>query len=284
MKSASELHEDQLAFWSGAGGARWLAEQERTDIMLAPVLEALLGHAKIRVGDAVIDVGCGCGASTMALASLVGPTGRVLGLDISPPMLGRARERSAGLGNVDFACADAAAHRFPAPVADVLFSRFGVMFFGDPVAAFANLRQALKPKGRVVFACWRAFDENLWMKVPLAAAYAHVPRLPPVGPEDPGPFAFADPERVTRILTGAGFAAPRFTPVDLMLDVAAGAGLDEAVEHSTMIGAASRALQDQPEAARAAAKASIREAFVRYLRGTKVELPGTIWLVDAEMA
>ena len=150
----------------------------------------------------------------------------MLGLDISAPMLARARERSAGLGNTDYIVADAAAHPFPAPAFDLLFSRFGVMFFGDPTAAFTNLKRALKPGGRLAFACWRKIDENPWMQVPLHAAYNHVPRLPKQGPDDPGPMSFADPERVTRILTAAGFATPRFTPAEVMLDIAAGKGLD----------------------------------------------------------
>ena len=280
MKSPSELHEDQIAFWNGPGGARWVAGQARIDVMLAPVLGALLRHAAVRPGDAVLDIGCGSGAATIELARRVGPTGRVVGLDVSAPMLACARERSAGIANIDFVGADAAVHRFAEPF-DLLFSRFGVMFFGDPVAAFANLRRALKPGGRLVFACWRDFDENLWMKVPLKAAYAHVPKLPPVGPEDPGPFAFADRDRVTRILAGGGFVAPRFTPADLMLDLSAGGGLAAAVEQATTVGAASRAMQDQPETAREAATEAIREALAPYVAGDQVLLPGTIWLVDA---
>ncbi len=284
MKSPDELHRDQVDYWNGIGGAHWVDEQARTDIVLAPVSRAVIGHAGIRAGDAVLDVGCGCGSAALELAGLVGASGRVVGLDVSGPMLARARERAAGLANVEFIQADAATRDFAAPFADVLFSRFGVMFFGDPTAAFANLKRALKPGGRLVFACWRTFDENPWMQVPLYAAYAHVPRLPRPGPEDPGPFAFADPARVTRILTGAGFAAPRFTSVDVALDIAAGRGLDEAVAQATAIGAASRALQDQPAAARTAATAAIREALAAYLKGDSVTLAGAIWLVDAALA
>jgi SAM-dependent methyltransferase len=283
-KSPGELHGDQIAFWNGVAGAQWVAEQARTDIMLAPVAEALMARAAIRTGENAVDIGCGCGSTTLAVAAAVGPTGRVLGLDVSAPMLARARERSAALDTVDYVCADATTHAFPTPFADLLISRFGVMFFGDPVAAFANLRRALKPGGRLVFACWRAFDQNHWMQVPLYAAYAHVPRLPRPGPEDPGPFSFAEPERVTRILTQAGFAAPRFDPVDLTLDLAGGKGLDAAVVQARSIGAASRALQDQPEAARTAAIAAIREALAKHQVGGKVPLPGAIWLVETRVA
>jgi hypothetical protein len=159
------------------------------------------------------------------------------------------------------------------------------MFFGDPVAAFANLRAALAPRGRVVFACWRAFDENQWAKVPLRAAYKHVPPLPRPGPEDPGPFSFADPDRVRRILTGAGFARPRFTPLDLSFDLAAaGSGVGDAAEQAARIGPTARALRDQPEEARLAALTAIRRALEPFVVGDRVPLSGAVWLVDGEAA
>jgi SAM-dependent methyltransferase len=281
VKDIQTLHADQLEYWNGVGGGHWVDEQAQTDITLQPVLEALLARIELHPGQHVLDVGCGCGATTIALASRVGAAGRVTGLDVSAPMLARARHLSAGLANIDYAHADAAAHDFGAPFADWLFSKFGVMFFGDPVAAFANLRRALKPGARLIFACWRPFALNPWMQVPLHAAYEHVPRLPKPDPEDPGPFSFADPERVTRILTGAGFAPPRFTPVDVPMDLAAGKGLDAAVHHATNIGATSRALQDQPADLRAKAIESIRAVLKGYAKGDSVMLSGAIWIVEA---
>ena len=284
MKSPAESHRDQIAYWNGTGGMHWVEEQARTDVVLAPVLEALLARAGVAPGEAVLDIGCGCGASTAELAMRVGPAGRVLGLDVSEPMLARARERSRGLANVEYLCRDAAAHEFPAPFADLMVSRFGVMFFGDPLSAFANLRRALKPTGRIVFACWRPIDENPWMRVPLQAAYAHVPRLPPAAPEDPGPFSFADPERVSRILTAAGFTAPRLTPVDLTVDIAAGRGLEDAVHQALSIGATSRALQDQPASLRALVAGAIRAALAPHVSGSSVPLGAAIWLVECRPA
>jgi SAM-dependent methyltransferase len=281
MTDAKDLHADQVKYWNGAGGSHWVDEQTHTDIMLTPVLDALLDRADVRAGQHVLDVGCGCGATTIALSRRVGPAGRVTGLDVSAPMLARARELSAGLSNVDYVLADAATHPFGVASADWLFSKFGVMFFGDPTTAFSNLKRALKPGGKLIFACWRPPSENPWMMVPLHAAYEHVPRLPKMNPTDPGPFAFADTNYVTRILTDAGFAAPRFTPVDVLLDIAAGKGFEAALHQATTIGATSRALQDKPADLRAKAIESIRAALKSYAKGNAVTLPGAIWIVEA---
>jgi len=277
-----QLHADQLAYWTGPGGAQWVARQAYTDLQLAPITDAVLAVAAAAEGERVLDIGCGCGTTTMLLADAVGPTGHVTGLDVSEPMLGWARERGVGRSNIDWVLADAAARAFPPASFDLLFSRFGVMFFGDPAAAFANLRAALKPGGRLVFVCWRAFDDNPWMRIPLHAAYQHIPRLPKPGPEDPGPFAFADPGRVSRILAQAGWARPTLTPVDVSLDLAAGGGLERAVDQATNIGAASRALREAPEDTRPAAIAAIRTALEPYVSGDTVKLGGAVWVVSAD--
>jgi len=165
--------------------------------------------------------------------------------------------------------------------AELIVSRFGVMFFGDPVAAFANLRTGLAPGGRVRFACWRPISENPWLQIPLHAVYEHAPRLPKPEPEEPGPFAFADTDRVTRILTSAGFTAPSFTPLDIQLDIAAGGTLDDAVMQSSEMGPAKRALADQPDDIRVAALDSVRRALAPYASPSGVTLPAAIWLVAA---
>lgn len=276
----SAAHDDQVAYWAGDGGALWRARADTTDVMLAPVLAATLARAAPRQGETVLDIGCGCGASTLALADRVGPAGRVVGLDVSPPMLALATERAGGRTNVAFHLCDVARDKLDASI-DLIFSRFGVMFFGDPTHAFARLRAALNPDGRLCFCCWRAPEENDWMRVPLRAAYAHAPRLPKLAPEAPGPFAFADPERVRRILLQAGFSAPAFTPLDVMLDVSGGGGLDGAVMDAVHVGPASLALADQPEAARAAAIGAIRAALAPYVSADGVRLKGAVWIVEA---
>jgi SAM-dependent methyltransferase len=284
MTDTADPHRDQIAYWNSAGGQKWIAAQAHTDIMLAPVSDVLLAHARPGFGTSVLDIGCGCGATTLELAKAVGPAGRVLGVDVSEPMLAFARARLAPHANVELVCADAAAYPFT-PLADLAISRFGVMFFGGPTAAFANIRRALKPGGRLVFACWRKLEQNSWMQLPLHAAYnAGIPRMVRPGPEDPGPFSFADPERVTRILTGAGFSPPRFSPLDFSLDIAAGGGLDAALQQSITIGAASRALQDQPDALREAAVRAIEEALRPHREGDAVRLQAAIWIVDSEPA
>ena len=275
------LHSEQIAYWNGPGGDHWAAQQERTDRVLVEIGTASLARAAAQPGESVIDVGCGCGATTVGLAEAVGPQGRVLALDVSAPMLGRARARLAANGNVSFALADAAAHEFAGIEADLLFSRFGVMFFGDPTAAFANLRRGLKRGGRTVFACWRAPALNPWMTVPLTAAYAHVPKLPQLGPEDPGPFSFADPDRVRRILTGAGFVDVALEPVDLASDLATGGGLEAAVDYVLAIGPTSRALQGHPPETRALVADSVRAALAPYAQGAEIRLAAAIWIVRA---
>jgi SAM-dependent methyltransferase len=282
MSTAQENHAAQRAFWNSDAADRWLRRQEETDAMLAPADAAAITRAAPKPGEHVLDIGCGCGGSTVQIASLVGPSGRVVGLDISEPMLSRARERTSSLPQVETLLADASAHEFPAESFDLMYSRFGVMFFGDPAAAFAHLRKALKPGGRLVFACWRPFPDNPWMNVPYNAATKHVPRPPRPGPEDPGPFSFADTERVTRILTQAGFAAPHFEKCDFAMDIAGGRGLDAAVESAATIGAAAGALKDQPAESRAKALAEIRAALTPYEKDGRVSLGGAVWIVEAQ--
>lgn len=281
VDTRQERHEEQRAYWNGEAGGRWLARADNTDFMLRPVLDAAIDHAKPAPGETILDVGCGCGASLIALARVVGETGRVVGIDISEQMLDLARERTRAFPQVECLVADAATHDFSALGADLIFSRFGVMFFGDPVAAFANMKRALKPGGRIVFACWRPIQENGWMDVPLRAAYKHVPRQPRPGPEDPGPFSFADPARVTRIFREAGLPEPTFTKLDVMLDIAAGGTIDDAVRSASEIGATARALQDQPADLRAAALEEVRRALEQHATPSGVPLTGAVWLVEA---
>jgi len=278
---ADERNADQIEFWNGPGGRHWIKLQEMWDIVLAPVAAATLARAAVQGGERVIDVGCGCGATTIELGKAVGSRGYVLGLDISAPMLARAAERlPAGLP-VEFLQADATTHLLPSSSFDLLFSRFGVMFFAEPARAFANLRRGLKKKGRLAFACFRDSKDNPWMMVPLKAAYEHVPPLPKLGPEDPGPFSFASGERVRRILSEAGFDAIGMEPVDLTFDIAAGRGLEAAVAATLEIGPTSRAVEGQPPAVRDAVAASVKKALTPYRRGNSVPLPAAIWIVTA---
>jgi SAM-dependent methyltransferase len=165
---------------------------------------------------------------------------------------------------------------------DLLTSAFGVMFFGDPVAAFAHMRRAARPGARTAFVCWRALAENPWMEVPMNAVSRHLPPRPSPVPNAPGMFAFADPRRVSEVLTAAGWAPPRLDKLDLDLDIAAGRGLEEAVVQSTQIGAVNSWLRNQPAEVISAALASLRDALAAHLDGARVRLRGAMWLVSRE--
>src|ERR1700674_3646546 len=241
-----DLNADQIAYWNGPGGQHWTDRQQHQDVLLAPISDILIDRARAKAGERIIDVGCGCGATTIALAQKVGPAGHVFGVDISAPMLARARQIAPAGLPADFVLADATVYPFDPASFDLLVSRFGVMFFADPTLSFANLRQALKPSGRLAFACWREPRENPFFMAPLQAVYKHVPKPPLPGPEDPGPFSFASEARVHRILGEAGFRGIAMEPCDLALDIAIGHGLDAAIESALSIGPAARALAEQP--------------------------------------
>jgi SAM-dependent methyltransferase len=282
--TAAPVHAENAAqaeYWTSVAGPKWTDHQEHQDQVLRPVSDRLIAAAKPKPGDHVIDVGCGCGATTIDFAERVGSAGEVLGLDISEPMLARARERAPQNQPIRFELADATVYDFEPNGADLVASRFGIMFFADPAKSFANLRKGLKPGGRLVFACWREPKHNPWLILPLREAAKHAPPLPETNPEDPGPFAFASEARVRRILSAAGFAEIDLEPQDLALDIAAGRGLDTAVRAAMTIGPTSRILDGQSGAVRAAATADIRKALATHARGDSVPLGAAIWIVTA---
>lgn len=281
MATANENSEAQRVFWDGAGGDKWIRRSAEIDINVAPAQKAALEIADIRAGARVLDIGCGCGASSFAIAAEVGPTGSVLGVDISHAMIEEARRAGKDIAQARFEVADAATHPFGAATFDRLFSRFGVMFFGDPARAFAHLRTALKSEGLLTFVCWRPLPENPWMLTPLASVCKHAPRPQRPGPEDPGPFSFGDPDRVKRIFAQAGFAAPQFTKFDFDMDIALGRGLEAAVQAASNIGAASAALTGQPPEIRAAAVEQLREDLAPLERDGQVVLKAGVWIVTA---
>jgi SAM-dependent methyltransferase len=272
---------DQIAYWNGPRGQHWADRQATQDIVLAPVSDVLIDRARARAGERIVDVGCGCGSTTIALARKVGPAGHVTGIDISGPMLARARQTAPAGAPVDFVLADATVHPFEPASFDLLASRFGVMFFAEPARSFANLHKAMRPSGRLAFVCWRDPRENPFFMAPLQAVYKHVPKPPPPEPEEPGPFSFASEARVHRILGEAGFKAIAMEPRDLSLDIAVGRGLDAAVESTLEIGPAARVLADQPPEVRTAAIRSIREALAPFVRGQAVPLSSSLWIVTA---
>ena len=278
MTAPAKSNSEQIEFWNGDAGQRWVTQQEQLDAMLADIGAEILKTAAAKPGEHVLDVGCGCGETSLKLADAVGANGNVTGVDISQPMLARAKSRAGGK-HVTFVQADAASHHFTQEF-DLLFSRFGVMFFADPDAAFANMRKALKPTGRVAFVCWREPRENEWVRVPIAAAREHVPPPPQLGPEDPGPFSFANPGRVRRILANGGFDVITMRPLDTPLTL--GETLDEAVEYIQQFGPIARLLNEATPQQREAAAKAIREAMKPYAKSAPVRLIGATWLVTAK--
>ena len=204
----TSVNAEQRKRWDEEEGHHWVAEAERFDRMLAPYGDRVIAGLAPEPGEKILDVGCGNGALLLDIAARVGPQGGVVGLDLSGPMLGLAEKRAAerGIGNAWFTKGDAQVHDFGPWKFDGVTSRFGVMFFDDPVAAFANLRAAVKPGGRLAFACWQDVFQNEWVMVPAAAILQFVPMPEPPGPGAPGPFALSDPERTGSILADAGWS------------------------------------------------------------------------------
>ena len=280
--SPDRLHADQIAFWSGEGGAIWLERDARIESRLKPLGDHALAAAAARPGERALDIGCGLGHATLALARAVGPEGQVLGADLSPDMIAEASRRaaSAGLAQARFVAADASAHAFDPAAADLLFSRFGVMFFGRPEAAFANLRRGLKPGGRVALLVWRPVKENGWMFVPFMAATPHLPPMPRPNPGDPGPFSLADPDRARRVLGEAGFADASLDAVDETMSLSDGP-LEDAVRTAIDIGPLARPLRQADAATRAKVADAIRAALAKHHTAQGVRLPAACWLVTA---
>jgi SAM-dependent methyltransferase len=273
----------QIAYWNDRAAVTWTEFQERLDAQFEPITALALDAAAPASGQNVIDIGCGCGASVLALADRVGPTGQVLGLDVSEPMSARARQRitAAGLTNVRVVVSDAAHHAFPAADADLMFSRFGVMFFADPVAAFANLHRAMRPGGRLLCAAWRPLADNPWFMVPLQAARTLLPPQPPADPNAPGPFAFANPDRTLGIFRDAGWQDVTLTRHDVPMRFAASGQIGQATEFATRVGPLARALADEGPEIRARVQLAVAEALQTYDGPSGINLTGSIWLISA---
>jgi SAM-dependent methyltransferase len=273
---------EQERYWNETAGPTWVALGDLLDRMIGPLGRAAMDRAALVPGERVVDVGCGCGDSTLELARCVGPAGAALGVDLSAPMLAVAAERAraAGLPQIRFEQADAQTHAFPPAAFDVLYSRFGVMFFSDPVAAFTNLGRALRPGGRLAFVCWRPLAANPWMSVPLGAAARVIPLPPPPVPDAPGPFSFGDGDRVLRILQGAGFA-------DVVIDrhddtLLLGAGVDQAVERVLRIGPAAAALREAADpTVRPRVAEAVRAALAPHATAEGVRMACAAWIVTA---
>jgi SAM-dependent methyltransferase len=268
----------QFEHWNGRGAEPWVKLQDRLDGQFVGLTADVLGRLDPRPGQRVLDVGCGTGYTTIEIARRVAPGGEALGIDLSAPMLALARERAARAGAAArFEQADAQAMRLPRGGFDLVFSRFGVMFFADPVAAFANLRTALEVGGRLAFLCWRAVADNPWVTVPMEAAFAHLERPAPPPPGAPGEFAFADADYVRRILEGAGFRAVALDPLDPLMKAPS---LEAAVDLTLKMGPVAAALREAPDKAPAVA-AALRQAYAPFAGPAGLAMRAGVWLATA---
>ena len=233
----------------------------------------------------MLDIGCGAGTTVLELAARVGPGGHVLGADISDQSVARARQRiaEAGLRHAEVIVADVSAHPFAPNAFEFAFSRFGVMFFSDPQAAFANVRRAMKPGGRLALAVFRSASENPWPNGPLEAVRHLLPPTPTPGPEEPGPFSWADPTRVHRILEGAGFREVSLTPVDPVIRLASTGEPAEAADFVMVLGPLTRVLPALSAAQRETVRAALEVYFQKFTRSQGVFLPAANWVVRAQV-
>jgi SAM-dependent methyltransferase len=273
-------NQDQIDYWNGPTGAKWAKFQSEMDRNLADCTVGLLKLAAPQPGENVLDIGCGAGEISWRMAEAVGPGGKVMGVDVSRPLLNQARSR-AHARNVHFEEGDAASYPFQ-PEFDLIISRFGVMFFDDPKAAFANIRKAAARGGRLAFICWRPMPENEWTTLPMSAARPLLPEQPAPDPFAPGPFAFSDPARVKGILEDAGFRDVKIEKMDGVMDL--GPSPEQAGFQMTNLGPVSRALRDESEETRAKVQAAVTAAFTKFQKpGHNITPAIACWLVSAKV-
>ncbi len=286
MSNVAPDNEAQQTYWTKPAGSAWTSWQERMDLQLAPLGLAAIEAVAPGDGEHVLDIGCGCGDTTLQVAGLVGPTGKVTGVDISSTMLARARERAteSGRSNLQFLEADAQV----ATVGDLggpfdaAVSRFGVMFFADPISAFANIVSLVKPGGRLGFVCWQPPEMNGWMSDLAREVATLFPAQPPPDRQAPGPFAFGDPDRTREIVRAGGWAdvvvAPCVRPMRMF-------GTDDfavAVDGSLAIGAAARLLVGATAEQMSEARAMAERVMRSYWGEDGAVVDGACWLVTAE--
>jgi ubiquinone/menaquinone biosynthesis C-methylase UbiE len=284
MNTAPTHNADQIAYWNSAVADRWARRQAEIDAMMAPFTEALLGAANLGPEGPwrVLDVGCGSGETTL-LAAQIGH--EMTGLDVSTSLLelARARAAKAGLGGVDFFLGDAS-RMFIDPPFDLVMSRFGVMFFDDPAKAFKNLAKLTRVGGRIVFVCWRSPSQNQWVTLPLSALDGLVEAGGAKQADGPGPFAFADPDKVRAILSGAGFAHIKITPFDGHMAMGAAKGIEAAAAYLAEIGPAARAIAELPKEKRPEVMARLEAVVAKHMHGDGLVLQGAVWVVEAVRA
>ncbi len=275
-------NQGQTEAWNGGESVHYVSHADRYDRQLAPFTEALMQHVRIGPNDTVLDIGCGCGVTTLHAAQ---GARAALGVDISRPLVGIAtdRARAAAVDNAQFVVADAQTHAFGDGEFDVIISQFGLMFFDDPEGAFANLRRALASGGRVAFICWQELDANEWLTV-VAGAVTRYVDLPDLGGRagGPGMFAFKNPDEIATLLTEVGFIRVAVEPVSTTILLAGGATVDESIDFLLGMGMVRGLLGRLDHDERSAAVEEIRASLTRhYELGVGVRLGAAGWLVSA---
>jgi SAM-dependent methyltransferase len=270
----------QIEFWNGPAGAKWADFHAALDTMMDPLGLQAIQQADPRSGEDVLDVGCGCGSTSIQL-SRRGAT--VTGIDISNPMLDVARSRAAATGDdIRFLQADAAAHTFAGNSFDLIFSRFGVMFFEDPVRAFSNLRSALTERGRLCFLCWRPVTDNPWMMIPLTQVLRFIAPPEPAPAGSPGPFAFADSDYVQSILSASGFRAIDFKAIDSTISVGGGGELEESLTFLEKVGPVASLIAEQSAPIIENIRAALLDELKDYQTADGIRMGAACWIVTAE--
>ncbi|GJL87277.1 MAG: methyltransferase [Minwuia thermotolerans] len=269
---------DQIEYWNGPSSQKWVRNQQRMDRTLGAFSRHVIDVADVSPGESVLDIGCGCGSTSMELGARVGGSGRVVGVDVSRPMLEVAKSVATDLP-VEFVEADASSHDLDRDAFDLLFSRFGVMFFADPDRAFAHIGGSVRSGGRVAFACWRPLSENPWMLVPVLVAkeFVELPARP--GPEEPGPFSFANPERVSRILSSGGFTDIRIEPYDHAMVM--GNTVEEAIQTAMEVGPVGSVASEADAQTQQALNQAMAEKLSTFATPEGVRLGAAIWCVTA---
>ena len=276
----------QIEFWNGETGRNWVTHDALMETMLQPLGESVIETLAPQLGEHVLDIGCGCGHTSLSLAQRVGAEGSVTGIDISAPMLAvasyLAAERNAERTSIQFVEADAQTYALEPKRYDVAFSRFGVMFFEDPVAAFANIRSALRASGRLAFCCWQPRAVNPFMTVPAMAALELLPAPPEMPPRTPGPFAFEEADYITEILTNAGFGSVAVTPLQQPLTFGRGLSLVDIVERLVQIGPIAQMVREASEDLQQPVRDKVIDAVKPfYSEDTGMTLDGQFWQVTA---
>ncbi|RKH21152.1 class I SAM-dependent methyltransferase [Corallococcus sp. CA047B] len=270
--------DEQTRLWNGSAGRAWVENQEVLDLMFKPFEDLLVEAVSAESGGRVLDVGCGTGSVLLAVARRLGARGRCLGVDISEPMIAAARARAESEGTpASFIRANAQSHAFEPAGFDMILSRFGVMFFDDPVRAFANLRRAARRDAELRFIAWRSAAENPFMTTAERAAAPLLPSLPVRRPDAPGQFAFADRRRVDSLLAEAGWTAMDLQPIDVACTLPEA----ELVRYFTRLGPVGMRLQEADDRTRTQVIETVRAAFEPFVKGAEVHFTAACWTVSA---